>query len=591
LTDLILTPGVIWTKPPSHRAGLSDLIYQACRHIQPSRILIVFDQFEEFVILKSEAQRDSFVSLLTSLQEHPIRGVSILLVLRTDYLDIAINELHLPKRVEDHNWKDIPPFKDAAAYAFLQSGFDRIDESLLTNVLREASEIEKTVGLIRPITANLCGLVLSRFRTGLPSRFRPGRLIRGFLQEAVTLPEIREVAPKIIPQLLSDHLTKIPKTLTQLATATRLPETEVERCLTILSMSERGIVRPLDQDKKTWEISHDFLAPLLDAILARWSVSLWRRVRPAVPWITMVVMLVFLGLALAGPLIRPRAPDRNSQEWLQRQIKDANDRINQFDVEISEVQQELEHATGSEKTSLQMRLKELQDSSGDKLKEKESVQATLDIISKLKTRVNPADGLTYVFILSGDFLMGCSFGDNHCDTRLEKPPRPATIADGFWLGQTEVSQAAWKKVNGNSNPSYFKGDQLPVENVTWAEAQNYCKKTVDGRLPTEEQWEYAARAGTTTALYGDLGAVAWYSGDSNEQTHPIGFKQVNKFGLFDMLGNVWEWTQDDYNSNNKVARGGSWVDNAGVVRASVRAPNEPLQRRNYIGFRCVGKFQ
>jgi formylglycine-generating enzyme required for sulfatase activity len=180
--------------------------------------------------------------------------------------------------------------------------------------------------------------------------------------------------------------------------------------------------------------------------------------------------------------------------------------------------------------------------------------------------------------------------DNQCDDD-EKPPRAEQIANGFWLGQTEVTQAAWMRVNGNnSNPSKFQSDQNPVENVGWAQAQKYCRD-VGGRLPTEKEWEYAAWAGTTTARYGNLDEIAWYSGNSGSTTHPVGLKQPNAFGLYDMLGNVWEWTSDSYDSNNKAMRGGSWVDFSRNLRASVRDRFGPGVWVSNLGFRCVGEFR
>jgi formylglycine-generating enzyme required for sulfatase activity len=203
-------------------------------------------------------------------------------------------------------------------------------------------------------------------------------------------------------------------------------------------------------------------------------------------------------------------------------------------------------------------------------------------------QTNPKDGLPYVWIPPGKFMMGCSPGDRECGND-EKPPHAEQIANGFWLGQTEVTQAAWKKVM-NNNPSYFKGDQLPVDQVDLSQAGDYCK-AIGGRLPTEKEWEYAARAGTTGARYGPIDAIAWYSENMDGKTHPVALKQANAYGLYDMLGNVWEWTSEDYDAGHKVVRGGSWLDSARGVRASFRDRDVPTNRFSNLGFRCVGEFR
>jgi formylglycine-generating enzyme required for sulfatase activity len=216
--------------------------------------------------------------------------------------------------------------------------------------------------------------------------------------------------------------------------------------------------------------------------------------------------------------------------------------------------------------------------------------------------VNPKDGLTYVWIPPGSFIMGCSPDDSEC-VEDEKPAHQVTITRGFWLGQTPVTQQAYQRVIGQ-NPSSFKGANLPVETVDWNEAEAYCT-AIGGRLPTEAEWEYSARAGSTGARYGNLGEIAWYSENSGSQTHEVGHKQANAFGLYDMLGNVWQWVADWYghypsggqsdpsgsaSGEYRAQRGSSWGGGSGGVRVSYRSSViGPGSRSSDLGFRCVGK--
>ena len=219
-----------------------------------------------------------------------------------------------------------------------------------------------------------------------------------------------------------------------------------------------------------------------------------------------------------------------------------------------------------------------------------------------ETKVNPKDGLTYVWIPQGTFQMGCSPGDSQCQSD-ESPAHTVTITNGFWMGQTEVTQAAYQRVT-ETNPSSFPGDGLPVEQVSWDDANAYCT-AVGMRLPTEAEWEYAARAGSTASRYGDLPAIAWYTFNSEGQTHEVAQKQPNAWKLYDMLGNVWEWTIDGYDENyysqspsqdpqaplsgNLGLRGGSWLNHPSYVRASFRSRVEPGSRDPNNGFRCAGE--
>ncbi len=238
-------------------------------------------------------------------------------------------------------------------------------------------------------------------------------------------------------------------------------------------------------------------------------------------------------------------------------------------------------------------------------------QETVRPVVRGQARENPKDGLKYVWIPRGTFMMGCSPGDNEC-WDLEKPSHQVTITKGFWIGQTEVTVGAYKRFAGATGrqmpdaPDFNSGwanDTMPIVDVTWNEAHDYCT-WAGGRLPTEAEWEYAARGGSTEARYGNLDEVAWYQGNSAGQPHEVAQKRANGFGLYDMLGNVWEWVNDWYNQNYyqnspsqdptgptsgtlRVLRGGSWGPTPRVVRVSYRVGYYPDVRSNDVGVRCV----
>jgi len=229
------------------------------------------------------------------------------------------------------------------------------------------------------------------------------------------------------------------------------------------------------------------------------------------------------------------------------------------------------------------------------------VGATPLVAAQTKTKVNPQDGLTYVWIPPGTFEMGCSPDDTDCVDN-ESPVHSVTLTKGFWIGQTLVTQAAYKKVVG-SNPSHFKGDQLPVETVSWDDAQAYCEGA-EMRLPSEAEWEYGARGGVAEAHYAPLVRIAWYNANSNGTTHEVAQKQANAYGLYDMLGNVWEWVTDWYGAYDaagavdpkgpktgqyRMLRGGSWTNGPSIIRVSLRNGILPgFPGNNLVGFRCSG---
>lgn len=174
----------------------------------------------------------------------------------------------------------------------------------------------------------------------------------------------------------------------------------------------------------------------------------------------------------------------------------------------------------------------------------------------------------------------------------------------FKMGKTEVTQAQWKAIMGN-DPSYFKGDDRPVENVSWNDAQEFIKRLNDKsreigmkvryRLPTEEEWEYCCRAGSkgywgkrANGQEGPLDVMGWYDRNSGSQTHPVAQKEPNAWGLYDMHGNVWEWTSADY-ASYRTYRGGSWGSSDNYCKAGNRIWNRPDDRRDHLGFRLVAE--
>jgi formylglycine-generating enzyme required for sulfatase activity len=228
-------------------------------------------------------------------------------------------------------------------------------------------------------------------------------------------------------------------------------------------------------------------------------------------------------------------------------------------------------------------------------------------------RENPKDGLKYVWIRPGTFMMGCSPGDSECDAE-EKPSHQVTITQGFWIGQTPVTVGAYKRFAGATGrqmpvaPTFnlaWANENMPIENVNWDDATGYCG-WAGGRLPTEAEWEYAARGGSTEARYGNLDEIAWYYQNSGQRTHDVAQKRPNAFGLYDMLGNVWEWLNDWYDKNYyqtspsrdprgpasgqwRIVRGGYWNLHPRDVRVSNRGRIYPGNGYNWLGFRCGGE--
>ncbi len=247
-------------------------------------------------------------------------------------------------------------------------------------------------------------------------------------------------------------------------------------------------------------------------------------------------------------------------------------------------------------------------------------------------------GMEFVKIPAGSFLMGsdtsnCPPDDpfttrnerQECVNRVgrsEMPRHRVTISQAFYMGKYEVTQEQWYKVMGN-NPSKFKSEEVggdsrrhPVEQVSWHDAQAFIRRLNEMepertyRLPTEAEWEYACRAGTTGDYAGNVDSMAWHHDNSGGRTHPVGQKQPNAFGLYDMHGNVWEWCEDDWHGSYdgapddgrawvdisargslRVYRGGSWYGDAVYCRSAFRNAWSLGYRVSYLGFRLLRTYR
>ena len=221
-------------------------------------------------------------------------------------------------------------------------------------------------------------------------------------------------------------------------------------------------------------------------------------------------------------------------------------------------------------------------------------------------------GIRFMYVPPGEFLMGSPESDQDAFD-YEKPQQSVRITRGFYMGKYPVIQAQYEAVMGET-PSHFGGGSRPVEMVSWHDAVAFCEKLSaqcgqEGRLPTEAEWEYACRAGTQTRYcFGDdaqrLGEYAWFNGNSGSETHPVGQKRANAWGLHDMHGNVWEWCSDWYDEGyyaqsliedppgpaqgvSRVLRGGSWSRSAALSRSAYRGPGGPSASYKGGGFRVA----
>jgi len=215
---------------------------------------------------------------------------------------------------------------------------------------------------------------------------------------------------------------------------------------------------------------------------------------------------------------------------------------------------------------------------------------------------NAQSQLTFVTIPAGNFLMGSSDGEKN-----ERPSHRVTITRAFELQDTETTQSEWQAVMG-SNPSQFRGDDRPVDSVSWTEAQEFIARLnaqdigYHYRLPTEAEWEYAARAGAPPDTASGVGQLGFHTGNSSLKSHPVRSMAPNAWRLFDMRGNVWEWVSDWYDGYRgsavvdpqgpskgkfRAVRGGGWHSTADALRATFRLGSPPEFRNSALGLRLA----
>ncbi len=250
------------------------------------------------------------------------------------------------------------------------------------------------------------------------------------------------------------------------------------------------------------------------------------------------------------------------------------------------------------------------------------IQLGCQVLAQSPKTITNSIGMKLVLIPNGTFQMGSPIEEEGADNDEEQ--HQVTLTKDYYLGVTEVTQGQYEKVMGAA-PSKFQkrvirksdSSMYPVELVSWEDAVEFCKKLSDlpeekkagrvYRLPTEAEWEYACRAGGKTAYsFGEssksLGDYAWFTENSNRQTHPVGEKKANAWGLYDMHGNVWEWCSDCYGDypkgavsdptgsnggGNRVCLGGSWLIEAARCRSALRGGDYPSQRTITFGFRLA----
>jgi formylglycine-generating enzyme required for sulfatase activity/energy-coupling factor transporter ATP-binding protein EcfA2 len=648
------TPAELAQRLAAHSAALADEVRAGNLDRERENLLLVVDQFEELFTSAEPQDAAFFVALLLRAAQEFEVPLYIVLTMRSEFLGECTRFPGLAQVMSEAQYL-VPRLTREQLEEAIRGPLDMvgepIEDALVQQLLNDAGNDPDQLPALQHALMRLyarrqpgSGLTLPLYRAHV-AELGVGRSVNTHAEELLTSDTLQPV-PAGLPERVFRCLTRRdeggrdlrrPARLSHLCAVTEASTEEVRTVVRAFGAPEQALLTITDQQSgDPWiDITHETLIRQWDR-LRDWV----RDEAASAAWFRRVVQSTLLReLGQAGLW---RDPDVSSAfkfsrgwnvVWARQYVPDPAYEIGIAFLEASREKIQSEEALSRQQTELLEIARQREISaltrqrrglitflavilavSGGLVyfavewrKERQNVAELLDRLNRASgsAKVNPRDNLIYVSIPPGEFIMGCSASDEECDED-EKPPHRVRITKGFWLGQTEVTQAAYQKVTGGKDPSSFKGSQRPVETVSWDEAGSYCN-AIGMRLPTEAEWEYAARAGTTVARYGALDNIAWYGGNSGSETKPVGTREPNAWGLFDLLGNVWEWTADSYKADYygkspvddprgpegdglRVLRGGSWDYLPEIVRVSNRVRYEPTYRFNNIGFRCAGEL-
>jgi formylglycine-generating enzyme required for sulfatase activity len=552
---------------------LRDLVEEASTRAR-DRLLIVLDQFEEFVVLAEPERHRDFAAFIAELQSRPIDGLVLLFALRSEY-QASLEDVDLPLPRSGENLFILAPFQLWAAKEFIDRSPLRLERDSLKRLLNSAAELDGTLGLVRPITLNVVGYVLASGIAEAPS-LDAGFLVRRYIEQTVEQPAIREPATRVLERMITEQGTKWPRSEGDLIKETQLRAGEVRAVLN--GLGSAGLARPLDPATKLWELSHDFIANAVARMLGRLRLQAVRRVGAyAAP--ALLAISVVGGLWLAQPFLQER------MHWY-----------------LAERTYMLKHVRPfvlSPKAEAALKL-----------------GASFQECDK--------DCPKMVVVPAGNFLMGSPESEPG-RTAHEGPQHTVTIARRFAVSKDKVTFDDWDKCLAVGGCSWNPDDadqgrgKRPVFNVSWYDAQQYVAwlskltgKTY--RLLSEAEWEYVARAGTNTRFYWGDEIPSGHAncktgcGDKFDAT-PVSVDafstDTNKFGLSGIYGNVGDWCEDTWHANYagapfdgsawvnsnprafRVTRGGSWESDQSALRSAARNEVAPRSRDSKFGFRIA----